>query len=176
MLCRRGTASGAFAPAGLVRQGRGRLILEIDVGKLLAVVVAHDKAGVQLLDGPRRREAALRQAVMTLGTIAKIRNITSTLRVRGDLIGDRPMAANHIFGLGNPVPTATATLVAAILVISAMPVQGQQPSADQLKAHAQNAVKIISGDKQKTEAYCELTDLTDQFEGRGIAEETGFRI
>ena len=25
------------------------------------------------------------------------------------------MAANHIFGLGNPVPTATATLVAAIL-------------------------------------------------------------
>ena len=30
-------ASGAFAPAGLVRRGRGRLILEIDVGKLLAV-------------------------------------------------------------------------------------------------------------------------------------------
>jgi len=28
----------------------------------------------------------------------------------------------------------------------------------------QNAVKIISGDKQKTEAYCELTDLTDQFD------------
>ena len=74
------------------------------------------------------------------------------------------MAANHIFGLGNPVPTATATLVAAVLVISAMPAQGQQPSADQLKAHAQNAVKIISGDKQKTEAYCELTDLTDQFD------------
>jgi hypothetical protein len=36
------------------------------------------------------------------------------------------MAANHIFGLGNPVPTATATLAAAILVISAMPAQGQQ--------------------------------------------------
>src|SRR5215471_21326009 len=97
MLCRRGTASGAFAPAGLVRQGRGRLILEIDVGKLLAVVVAHDKAGVQLLDGPRRREAALRQAVMTLGTIAKIRNITSTLRVRCDLIGDRPIGCKSHF-------------------------------------------------------------------------------
>jgi hypothetical protein len=74
------------------------------------------------------------------------------------------MAANHIFGLGNPVPTATATLVAAILVISAMPAQVQQPSADQLKAHAQNAVKIISGDKQKIGAYCELDDLTDQFD------------
>ena len=74
------------------------------------------------------------------------------------------MAANHIFGLRNPVPTATATLVAAILVISAMPAQGQQPSADQLKAHAQNAVKIIAGDKQKIGAYCELDDLTDQFD------------
>jgi hypothetical protein len=74
------------------------------------------------------------------------------------------MAANHIFGLGNPVPTATATLVAAILVISAMPAQGQQPSADQLKAYAQNAVKNISGDKQKIGAYCELDDLTDQFD------------
>jgi hypothetical protein len=74
------------------------------------------------------------------------------------------MAANHIFGLGNPVPTAIATLVAAILVISAMPARGQQLSADQLKAHAQNTVKIISGDKQKIETYCELADLTDQFD------------
>jgi hypothetical protein len=39
-------ASGAFASAGLVRQGRGRLILEIDIGELLAVVVAHDIAGL----------------------------------------------------------------------------------------------------------------------------------
>ena len=74
------------------------------------------------------------------------------------------MAANHNFGLGNPVPTATATLVAAILVISAMPAQGQQPSADQLKAHAQNTVKIVSGDKQKIGAYCQLVGLTDQFD------------
>ena len=37
-----------------------RLILEIDVSELLAVVVAHDKAGVvEFLDRPRRREAAL---------------------------------------------------------------------------------------------------------------------
>jgi hypothetical protein len=39
-------ASGAFASAGFVRQGRERLILKIDMGKLLAVVVAHDIAGV----------------------------------------------------------------------------------------------------------------------------------
>ena len=74
------------------------------------------------------------------------------------------MAANHIFGLGNPFPTATATLVAAILVISAIPTQGQQPTADQLKTHAQSTVKMISGDKQKIEAYCELTDLSDRFD------------
>jgi hypothetical protein len=45
-----------------------------------------------------------------------------------------------------------------------MPAQGQQPSADQLKAHAQNTVKIISGDKQKIDAYCELVGLTDPFD------------
>jgi hypothetical protein len=33
------------------------LILEIDIGELLAVVVAYHKAGVQFLDSPRRREA-----------------------------------------------------------------------------------------------------------------------
>jgi len=44
------------------------------------------------------------------------------------------MAANHIFGLGDLVPT-TATLV-AILAISAVPVyvRAEQPSALQLKA------------------------------------------
>jgi len=36
-------ASGAFASAGLVRRGRGR-ILEIDTRKLLPVVIAHDEA------------------------------------------------------------------------------------------------------------------------------------
>src|SRR6516162_7665753 len=36
MLCRCGMASGAFASAGLVRQGRGQLILEIDIGVSVA--------------------------------------------------------------------------------------------------------------------------------------------
>jgi hypothetical protein len=35
-----------------------RLILEIDIGERLPVVVAHDKAGVLFVNGPRQREAA----------------------------------------------------------------------------------------------------------------------
>jgi len=33
-------------------------LLEIDIGRLLPAGVAHDKAGVQFLDGPGRRETA----------------------------------------------------------------------------------------------------------------------
>jgi hypothetical protein len=80
------------------------------------------------------------------------------------------MAANHIFGQRNLVPSAAATLVAAILIISAVTALGQQPSAAQLKEHAQNAVKIISGDQQKIDAYCEFADLTDKFD-QAIEEE-----
>ena len=74
------------------------------------------------------------------------------------------MAANHIFGLGDLA--ATATLVVAILAISVMPMyaQGQQASAVQLKADAQNVVKIISGDKLKIESYCKFADISDQFD------------
>ena len=74
------------------------------------------------------------------------------------------MAANHIVGRGELVPTATATLVVAILVVSVMLVyaQGQQPSAVQLKADAQNVVKIISGDELKIESYCAFANLSDQ--------------
>ena len=74
------------------------------------------------------------------------------------------MAANHIVGRGELVPTATATLVVAILVVSVMLVyaQGQQPSAVQLKADAQNVVKIISGDKLKILSYCAFANLSDQ--------------
>ena len=89
----------------------------------------------------------------------------------GRSIGDRPMASNHIFGRGTL--TAIATLVVATL-LSAVPVyaEDQQPSAVQLKAHAQNAVKIISGDKQKIEAYCEFADLTDKFDQAVEEEDT----
>src|SRR6516162_592748 len=39
MLCRRGLASGAFTPAGLVRQGCGRLILEIHYLRVSLVIM-----------------------------------------------------------------------------------------------------------------------------------------
>jgi len=48
-------SSGEF---GDVHRDPSRLIL---IGKLLAVVVADAKAGVLLLDSPRRREAARRR-------------------------------------------------------------------------------------------------------------------
>ncbi len=57
-------------------------------------------------------------------------------------------------------------LIGAILAIAAVPVwaQAQQSSTAKLKADAQNVVKIISGDKAKTQTYCQITDLTDQAE------------
>ena len=47
-----------LVPPPICRRISARLILEIDVGKLLAVVIAHDIAGVQFLDRQGRREAA----------------------------------------------------------------------------------------------------------------------
>jgi len=52
-------ASGAFASAGLVRQGRGQLIFEIDRRQLLPVSVAHDEASiVEFFNRPWWWEAA----------------------------------------------------------------------------------------------------------------------
>jgi hypothetical protein len=51
----------SFAPhpsEQLRRRSASRLILEIDIGELLPAVVAHDKGGTNVLDSPRRREAA----------------------------------------------------------------------------------------------------------------------
>ena len=42
----------------LGRRSPAGLIFEIDIGKLLAVVVARDQARLQFLDRPGRREAA----------------------------------------------------------------------------------------------------------------------
>ena len=54
----------------------------------------------------------------------------------------------------------------AILAISAVPMcaQAQQSGVVKLKADAQNVVKIIRGDKLKTQIYCEILDLDDQIE------------
>jgi hypothetical protein len=57
-------------------------------------------------------------------------------------------------------------LMVAILAISSaqMYAQAQRPSADKLKAEAQNLVKIVSGDRRKSQTYCEIVELNDQID------------
>jgi hypothetical protein len=109
---------------------------------------------------------------MTLRAIAKESSITSTLRFRGDSIGDRPIAPNHIFGLGDGVPTVTATLVA--ILVCALPVyaQNQKPDIAKLKVDAQNAFSIISSDKLKIQTFCEMADLGNQLDQADRVHDT----
>ena len=55
----------------------------------------------------------------------------------------------------------TRPLTVAILLISTMPLfaQGQQPNVAKLKADAQKVVSVISGDKAKTQAYCQIAKI-----------------
>jgi ABC-type transporter Mla subunit MlaD len=54
-------------------------------------------------------------------------------------------------------------LVVAGLVTSAISGYAQdQPDIAKLKADAEKLVKMTSGDKQKTQTYCEFADLSDQ--------------
>jgi hypothetical protein len=58
-------------------------------------------------------------------------------------------------------------LIVAILLIVALPLcaQAQKPSATKVtKADVQKVVKIISGDKAKTQTYCDLGKLNEQIE------------
>ena len=68
------------------------------------------------------------------------------------------MAANH--------PELICLGVVAILAISLAPMyaQAQQSSADTLKVEARNFVKIISGDKRKSQTYCEIVELNSQID------------
>jgi hypothetical protein len=52
-------------------------------------------------------------------------------------------------------------LIVAVLAIAVVSLcaQAQQPSGAKLKADAQNVVKIISGDKAKTQTYCQIDEL-----------------
>jgi len=51
-----------------------------------------------------------------------------------------------------------------ILLVSmvALHAQGQQPDAGKLKADAQKVVSIISGDKAKAQAYCQIANVGEQ--------------
>src|SRR4249920_2267191 len=64
-------------------------------------------------------------------------------------------------------PFMNLKLIAAILVIGAVPVcaQAQSPSAAKLtRADAQKVVKIISSDKAKTRTFCDIGKLGEQIE------------
>jgi hypothetical protein len=54
-----GDAPRLVAGKQMRRRAPSRLLLEVDVGERLPVVIADDVAGVGLLGGPGRREAAL---------------------------------------------------------------------------------------------------------------------
>jgi hypothetical protein len=51
-----------------------------------------------------------------------------------------------------------------ILLVSMVPLhaQGQQSDAGKLKADAQKVVSIISGDKAKTQKYCQIANVGEQ--------------
>ena len=61
----------------------------------------------------------------------------------------------------------TLKLIIAVLLIAAVPVcaQAQKPSpAKVTKADAQRVLKIIQGDKAKTQIYCEMAKIGNQLE------------
>jgi hypothetical protein len=57
-------------------------------------------------------------------------------------------------------------LIVAILVIAGLPVcaEAQQPSAAKAKADAHKVVKMIIGDKAKSQIYCDIVKLGEQIE------------
>ena len=59
-----------------------------------------------------------------------------------------------------------APLIVAVLLIGAAPLfaQAQEPDVAKLKADAQKVVSIISGDKAKTQTYCQILDLSDELD------------
>ena len=61
---------------------------------------------------------------------------------------------------------ANLRVILTILVIAAAPcAQAQTPAPTQVtKADAQKVVKIISGDKAKTQTYCDIGKLNEQIE------------
>ena len=55
-------------------------------------------------------------------------------------------------------------MIVAILLISTVPLyaQRQQQNVAKLKADAQKVVSLISGDKAKTQTYCQARDIAKQ--------------
>lgn len=57
-------------------------------------------------------------------------------------------------------------LTVAILALSGAQIyaQAQEPSVDELKAEARNLVTVISGDRRKSQTYCQIAELNDQID------------
>ena len=74
---------------------------------------------------------------------------------------DRTVRQSTIQGMGF---NTNLLLRVVILAISIAPLyaQGQQPDVAKLKADAQNVVSIISGDKAKTQTYCQIANVGEQ--------------
>jgi len=70
--------------------------------------------------------------------------------------------------------------IGLLLVLTApLYAQAEQPDMAKLKADAQNIVKIISGDKLKTQTYCEIVELDDEIDeaqGSSKAEELSQKV
>ncbi len=63
-------------------------------------------------------------------------------------------------------------VMVGILAISTAPLyaQGQRPDSAKLKEDAQKVVSIISGDKAKKQAYCQIASVGEQME-RAVKEK-----
>src|SRR5215831_19326776 len=104
-----------------------------------------------------RSEIALRDA-----TCPRLSPLPATLVFRrlGGLLYDRDLES----------PFMKLKLVAAISALAAIPAlahaqqSGPQHVPKPTKADAQNVVQIVTSDKVKTQAYCDLTKLEGQVE------------
>jgi hypothetical protein len=62
--------------------------------------------------------------------------------------------------------------IVVILLIVTMPVCAEaQTSTNATVTHARNVFKIISGDKAKTQTYCDMAKVFDQIERAGEGEK-----
>jgi hypothetical protein len=64
-------------------------------------------------------------------------------------------------------------LIVAILLIATAPLYAQaQPDIAKLKADAQKVVSIISGDKAKTQTFCQMEILGNQIDEAILKQDT----
>jgi hypothetical protein len=114
----------------------------------------------------------LRQALTEAERYAVADHVVEELKERGDswqLSQDADpkngMSTTRRSGSGIQMETfMNLKLIIAMLAIAGVSVcaQAQQPSGANVKTDVQNVVKMISGDKAKTQTYCQIDELSDQ--------------